>query len=204
VAAVRYGSRPCCVRRCGPTTNPRGAQYMGIKLGRARAHAVRNRRAEGHRHMSAIAAGEVIWCQGLFRPEAGTDLSVAAGPARSPTVTVGASPDRKSGPPTPDGVMVACWRRAPTRMPRKPAGSASFWFRWTGPGITVRPIRSMLGPPSPQRGLSRRCRGVPRRGPRRIGRRLAGDARSACLRARRHRPVRPVRITARPDANRTR
>ena len=78
---------------------PRGAQYMGINwVGPA---LMRYGTAEQKaRHMSAIAAGEVIWCQGFPNPRP-ERTSRRCEPARYPTVTVGASPGRKSGPPTP-------------------------------------------------------------------------------------------------------
>src|SRR5438270_5514071 len=52
---------------------PRGAQYMGINwVGPAvMRYGTPEQKA---RHLSAIAAGEVIGCQGFSEPEAGTDL----------------------------------------------------------------------------------------------------------------------------------
>jgi alkylation response protein AidB-like acyl-CoA dehydrogenase len=83
---------------------PRGAQYMGInwvgpalmRYGTAKQKA---------RHLSAIAGGEVIWCQGFSEPEACTDPN------------------------------------AP-----KPKRLSLFLVPMDRAGITVRPIRSMLGP----------------------------------------------------------
>ncbi|MBV9485493.1 MAG: acyl-CoA dehydrogenase family protein [Frankiaceae bacterium] len=53
---------------------PRGAQYMGVNwVGPAlMRHGTDEQRAK---HLPAISAGEVIWCQGFSEPEAGTDLA---------------------------------------------------------------------------------------------------------------------------------
>ena len=61
---------------------PRGAQYMGINwVGPAlMRYGTTEQKAK---HMAAIAAGEVIWCQGFSEPEAGTDLASTADPRGS-------------------------------------------------------------------------------------------------------------------------
>src|SRR5688572_5241460 len=53
---------------------PRGAQYMGINwVGPSlMRHGTPEQRAK---HLPAIAAGDVIWCQGFSEPDAGSDLA---------------------------------------------------------------------------------------------------------------------------------
>jgi alkylation response protein AidB-like acyl-CoA dehydrogenase len=53
---------------------PRGAQYMGINwVGPAIMRYGSD--AQKEQHLPAIAAGDVIWCQGFSEPEAGSDLA---------------------------------------------------------------------------------------------------------------------------------
>lgn len=56
---------------------PRGAQYMNVNwIGPAIMQAgTEEQKAD---HLSRIAAGDVIWCQGFSEPEAGTDLGALA------------------------------------------------------------------------------------------------------------------------------
>ena len=53
---------------------PRGAQYMGLNWVGPAIMAF-GTDAQKAQHLSAIAAGEVIWCQGFSEPEAGSDLA---------------------------------------------------------------------------------------------------------------------------------
>ena len=123
---------------------PRGAQYMGINwVGPA---VMRYGTAEQKaRHLSAIAAGEVIWCQGFSEPEAGTDLAslrtraVADGDGWRVT---GQKVWTSYAQMASWCVLAACTDpNAP-----KPKRLSLFLVPMDRPGITVRPIRSMLGP----------------------------------------------------------
>jgi alkylation response protein AidB-like acyl-CoA dehydrogenase len=123
---------------------PRGAQYMGINwVGPAIMRYGSS--AQKAKHLAAIAAGEVIWCQGFSEPEAGTDLASL----RTRAVRDG------------DGWLVtgqkiwtsyarmASWCVLATcTKPDAPNAErlTLFLVPMDRPGITVRPIRSMLGP----------------------------------------------------------
>ncbi|MET0703638.1 MAG: acyl-CoA dehydrogenase family protein, partial [Mycobacterium sp.] len=53
---------------------PRGAQYMGVNwVGPAIMRY--GTEAQKAQHLSAISAGDVIWCQGFSEPDAGSDLA---------------------------------------------------------------------------------------------------------------------------------
>jgi alkylation response protein AidB-like acyl-CoA dehydrogenase len=123
---------------------PRGAQYMGINwVGPA---LMRYGTAEQKaRHLSAIAAGEVIWCQGFSEPEAGTDLAslrtraVADGDGwRVTGQKVWTSYARMAS----WCVLAACTDPSAPKSKRL----TLFLVPMDRAGITVRPIRSMLGP----------------------------------------------------------
>ena len=145
-AAVRYGSRPCCARRCGPTTSPAAPQYMGVNWVGSGAHALRHRRAEGHGTCPPSRAGEVIWCQGFSEPEAGTDLASLR--TRAVPDGDGWRDHRTEGLDVvcADGVLVRAGGLHRPERAEVPSGSRLFLVPMDRPGITVRPIRSMLGP----------------------------------------------------------
>jgi alkylation response protein AidB-like acyl-CoA dehydrogenase len=123
---------------------PRGAQYMGLNwVGPAlMRHGTAEQRAQ---HLPAIAAGEVIWCQGFSEPEAGSDL----GSMRTRAV------------PSGDGWLVSgqkVWTSyaqmaqwcvlAAATDPDAPTAQriTLFLVPMDRPGLLVRPIASMLGP----------------------------------------------------------
>jgi alkylation response protein AidB-like acyl-CoA dehydrogenase len=123
---------------------PRGAQYMGLNwVGPAlMRHGTAQQRAQ---HLPPIAAGEVIWCQGFSEPEAGSDLAAM----------------RTRAVPEGDGWLVngqKVWTSyaqmagwcvlAASTDPEAPTGSriTLFLVPMDRPGVTVRPIPSMLGP----------------------------------------------------------
>ena len=124
---------------------PRGAQYMGLNWVGPAIMAFGNDEQK-RRFLPPIAAGEVIWCQGFSEPGAGSDLA---------SLTTCAEPEG-------DGFLVTgqkiwtsyaqmaqwCVLAARVGPPgvRKHEGITIFLVPMDRPGITVRPIRSMLGP----------------------------------------------------------
>ena len=124
---------------------PRGAQYMGVnwvgptimRFGTP---------AQQRFHLAAIAAGEVVWCQGFSEPEAGSDLS-----------SLKLSAVRQD-----DGTFLAngqkiwtsyarfadwCFLTTRTeRTARKRDGITVFLVPMDRDGIIVRPIDSIMGP----------------------------------------------------------
>ncbi|ABL05930.1 acyl-CoA dehydrogenase family protein [Mycobacterium ulcerans] len=126
---------------------PRGPQYMGINwVGPAIMRY--GTPAQKTRHLSAIAAGEVVWCQGFSEPEAGTDL------ASLRTRAVPEAPDGPGWRITGQKVWTSyaqmaswCVLAACTHPDaRKPKRLTLFLLPMDRPGFTVRPIPSMLGP----------------------------------------------------------
>lgn len=123
---------------------PRGAQYMGVNW--VGPTLMRYGTEEQQRkHLPAIAAGEVIWCQGFSEPEAGSDLASLRTFAR------------RDG----DGWLISgqkiwtsyatmaqwCFLLARTsRGERKQRGLSIFLVPMDDPAIQVRPIRTMMGP----------------------------------------------------------
>lgn len=123
---------------------PRGAQYMGVNwVGPAiMKYGTEEQRA---RFLPPIAAGEVIWCQGFSEPDAGSDL-----PALRTTAT--RAPDgswRINGQKcwtSYAGMAQWCFLLARTGGTRGRRGITVFLLPVDSPGITIRPIKSMLGP----------------------------------------------------------
>ena len=122
---------------------PRGAQYMGLNwVGPAiMAYGTDEQKAQ---HLGAIAAGEVIWCQGFSEPEAGSDLASL----RTRAVEDGDG-YRISGQKiwtSYAGMAQWCVLAARVGPGERHEGITMFLVPMDAPGITVRPIRSMLGP----------------------------------------------------------
>ncbi|HEV2369690.1 MAG TPA: acyl-CoA dehydrogenase family protein [Acidimicrobiales bacterium] len=124
---------------------PRGAQYMGLNwVGPAiMAYGTSAQKA---RFLPPIAAGEVIWCQGFSEPDAGSDLAA---------LTTRADPEgdgwRISGQKIwTSYALMAQWcvlaARVGPMTEKKHEGITIFLVPMDRDGITVRPIRSMLGP----------------------------------------------------------
>jgi alkylation response protein AidB-like acyl-CoA dehydrogenase len=123
---------------------PRGAQYMGVNW--VGPTIMRHGTADQQRqHLTAIAGGDEIWCQGFSEPNAGSDLASVQTAAR------------RDG----DGWFVngqkiwtsyatmAQWCFLLTRTARrekKHEGLTIFLVPMSSPGIEVRPIPCMVGP----------------------------------------------------------
>jgi alkylation response protein AidB-like acyl-CoA dehydrogenase len=123
---------------------PRGAQYMGINwVGPALMRY--GTAAQKAKHLAAIAGGEVVWCQGFSEPEAGTDLV---------SLRTRAVPDGDTWVVTGQKIwtsyaQMASWCVLATCTDpdaQKDKRLTLFLVPMDRAGITVRPIRSMLGP----------------------------------------------------------
>jgi alkylation response protein AidB-like acyl-CoA dehydrogenase len=122
---------------------PRGAQYMGLNWVGPAIMAF-GTDAQKEQHLSAIAAGEVIWCQGFSEPEAGSDLASL----RTRAVEDGDG-YRITGQKiwtSYAGMAQWCVLAARVGPGERHEGITMFVVPMDTPGITVRPIRSMLGP----------------------------------------------------------
>ena len=123
---------------------PRGAQYMGLNwVGPAiMAYGSDEQKAQ---HLPAIASGSVIWCQGFSEPDAGSDLASLTTRA---TETDGGWLVNGQKIWTSYAGM-AQWCVLAARVgggEKKHEGITLFLVPMDTPGITVRPIRSSLGP----------------------------------------------------------
>jgi len=124
---------------------PRGAQYMGLNWVGPAIMAF-GTDAQKERFLPPIAAGEVIWCQGFSEPDAGSDLA---------SLTTRAEPDGDGFRITGQKIwtsyaQMAQWcvlaARVGVAQAKKHEGITIVLVPMDRDGITVRPIRSMLGP----------------------------------------------------------
>ncbi|MGH2686095.1 MAG: acyl-CoA dehydrogenase family protein [Actinomycetota bacterium] len=122
---------------------PRGAQYMGLNWVGPAIMAFGSDEQK-RLHLPAIAAGEVIWCQGFSEPDAGSDLA---------SLKTRAVPDGDGWRLTGQKIWtsyaeMAQWAVIAARVGEgeRHEGITIFLVPMDTPGITVRPIRSMLGP----------------------------------------------------------
>lgn len=123
---------------------PRGAQYMGVNW--VGPTVMRHGTPEQQRtHLPPIARGEVIWCQGFSETEAGSDLASLRTAARRDEAGWLISGQKIW---TSYATMAHwCFLLARTRTgERKQQGLTIFLVPMSAPGITVRPIRAMMGP----------------------------------------------------------
>lgn len=123
---------------------PRGAQYMGVNW--VGPIIMRYGTPEQQRkHLPPIANGEVIWCQGFSEPEAGSDLASLRTTARRED-----DGWRITGQKiwTSYATMAQwCFLLARTsKGEKKQQGMTIFLVPMDDPAITVRPIRTMMGP----------------------------------------------------------
>jgi alkylation response protein AidB-like acyl-CoA dehydrogenase len=122
---------------------PRGAQYMGLNWVGPAIMAFGSD-AQKQQHLPAIAAGDVIWCQGFSEPEAGSDLASL----RTRAVEDGDG-YRLTGQKiwtSYAGMAQWCVLAARVGPGERHEGITMFVVPMDTPGITVRPIQSMLGP----------------------------------------------------------
>ncbi|MDQ6697452.1 MAG: acyl-CoA dehydrogenase family protein [Actinomycetota bacterium] len=124
---------------------PRGAQYMGLNwVGPAiMAYGTDEQKA---RFLGPIARGEVIWCQGFSEPDAGSDLAslvTRADPVDGGAWRINGQKIWTSYAEMAQWCVLAA-RVGPKGEP-KHAGITMFLVPMDRPGVTVRPIRSMLG-----------------------------------------------------------
>ncbi|OBB03401.1 acyl-CoA dehydrogenase [Mycobacteriaceae bacterium 1482268.1] len=123
---------------------PRGPQYMGLNwVGPALMRY--GTEEQKSKHLAAIAAGEVIWCQGFSEPEAGTDLAslrTRATPTDTGWLITGQKIWTSYAQMASWCVLAAC---TDTTAPRDRRHTL-FLVPMDRSGITVRPIKSMLGP----------------------------------------------------------
>ena len=140
---------------------PRGAQYMGLNwVGPAiMAYGTDEQKA---RFLPPIARGEVIWCQGFSEPDAGSDLAALTTRADPISASGSGSGELSGDSQTQNGGFVIngqkIWTsyaemaqfcvlaaRVGPKGERKHEGITMFLVPMDRPGITVQPIRSMLG-----------------------------------------------------------
>ncbi|TCK21988.1 acyl-CoA dehydrogenase family protein [Pseudonocardia endophytica] len=124
---------------------PRGAQYMGVNwVGPAIMRFGTDRQKD--EHLSRIAAGTVIWCQGFSEPEAGSDLASL----RTAAVPDGDGGWRIEGQKVwTSYATMADWCFLLARTDRdapKHKGITVFLVPMDRPGIKVVPIDAMVGP----------------------------------------------------------
>jgi alkylation response protein AidB-like acyl-CoA dehydrogenase len=126
---------------------PRGAQYMGVNW--VGPTIMRHGTEKQQRtHLPPIGRGEAIWCQGFSEPEAGSDLASLRTNARR--AEDGSAGWLVSGQKiwTSYATMAQwCFLLARTsKGDKKQQGLTIFLVPMSDPAITVRPIRTMLGP----------------------------------------------------------
>jgi alkylation response protein AidB-like acyl-CoA dehydrogenase len=122
---------------------PRGAQYMGLNWVGPAIMAFGSDEQK-RQHLSAIAAGDVIWCQGFSEPDAGSDLA-----SLKTRATEDGDGYRINGQKiwtSYAGMAQWCVLAARVGDGDKHEGITMFLVPMDTPGITVRPIKSMLGP----------------------------------------------------------
>ena len=133
---------------------PRGAQYMGVNW--VGPIIMRHGTEEQQRtHLPPIANGEVIWCQGFSEPEAGSDLASLRTKAVRDGDHYVVNGWLVSGQKiwTSYATMAQwCFLLARTTkigtgaVQKKQQGLSIFLVPMDDPAITVRPIRTMMGP----------------------------------------------------------
>jgi alkylation response protein AidB-like acyl-CoA dehydrogenase len=123
---------------------PRGAQYMGLSWVGPALMAFGTEEQKQF-HLPLIGRGEVTWCQGFSEPDAGSDLAalkLAAEPAAEGEWLLNGQKIWTSYA----DIAQWCFLAARTsRGGRRQEGITVFMIPTDRPGLTVRPIDSMLG-----------------------------------------------------------
>ncbi len=123
---------------------PRGPQYMGLNwVGPAIMRF--GTPTQRDQHLAAIANGDVIWCQGFSEPDAGSDLASLRTRAEADGDAWRISGQKiwTSYAPVADWCMLAA---RTSKEPTKQGGITLFMLPMNRPGISVRPIDSLMGP----------------------------------------------------------
>lgn len=123
---------------------PRGAQYMGLNwVGPAIMEFGTDE--QKRRHLPAIASGSVIWCQGFSEPGSGSDLASL----RTRATRVGDHWEISGQKIWTSYAAMADWCVLAVRTGDRDSrhrGISLFLVPMDRAGITVRPIRAMVGP----------------------------------------------------------
>ncbi|MBD0860484.1 acyl-CoA dehydrogenase family protein [Gordonia sp. zg691] len=122
---------------------PRGAQYMGLSWVGPTLMQI-GTPAQLEKHLPGIAEGRIVWCQGFSEPEAGTDLG---------SLKLSASRTDRGWLLTGQKIWTSyagladwCFLAARTsHTDNKHTGITIFLVPMSSPGITVRPIPSIMG-----------------------------------------------------------
>jgi alkylation response protein AidB-like acyl-CoA dehydrogenase len=123
---------------------PRGPQYMGLNwIGPAIMQFGTD--AQKAEHLPRIAAGDVTWCQGFSEPDAGSDLAALQTRAvrDGDTWRINGQKIWTSYAQLADWCVLAARTSVEENRHR---GISLFLLPMDRPGISVRPVRSMVGP----------------------------------------------------------
>jgi alkylation response protein AidB-like acyl-CoA dehydrogenase len=124
---------------------PRGAQYMGLSwVGPAIMAFGTERQKEFH--LPLIGRGEVTWCQGFSEPEAGSDLAALQLEATASAPGEWRLNGQKIWTSYADLAQWCFLAARTSRGGRRQDGITVFLIPTDRPGLSVRPIDSMLGP----------------------------------------------------------
>ncbi len=124
---------------------PRGPQYMNLNFV-GRAIMTFGTEAQIDRYLTPMAAGEVIWCQGFSERDAGSDLASLT--TRAEDTGGGFRINGQKSWVSYGSVAEHCMLMARTDPDApKHRGISMFMVDMAAPGITVRTIETMGGPP---------------------------------------------------------
>lgn len=124
---------------------PRGPQYMNVNyIGPLIMHYGTEEQRE--RFLPPMSQGKVIWCQGFSEPDAGTDLTALSTRARRTADGRYIITGQKIWTSYADAPAQWCFLLARTNADVRPhQGLSLFLVDMAAPGVTVRPIESLVG-----------------------------------------------------------